>query len=428
MTRCVVAILLAAPLSSQVNPGAALNRELARVSGGRLELRGEFRIRPETRTGMNFGRDPNAESPLLRTRIGLDYAPVSWLKISALGQDSRAPLYGAPAPATLHDSMDLHESYIELFPEAVRGFGAVFGRQMVNYGESRLIGVPDWSNVSRTFDAVRLYYRHPRARIEFLLVSPVKIRPDDFNKPVPGDRIWGTYNTFPKLFGQSTVEAYLLRHDQNRPGGFTGTGRLGVNTFGGRAAGPLPTGLRYSLEGALQNGHQGSAAHRGSAWFSNLARTFTLRWPVDFSIEYKYASGTDDLRPDRVSTFDQMYPANHDKFGHADLFGWRNIHNVRSLETIRFTKTMALNLMYNSYWLASPRDALYNSQGRPIVRAPNADAGRHVGQEFDIFGTRQWGPFRFGAGFAHFFSGGFLRNTTPHVNPRYLYVFESYGF
>ena len=201
-----------------------------------------------------------------------------------------------------------------------------------------------------------------------------------------------------------------------------------MNTFGGRAAGPLPAGFRYSLEAAAQTGHVGDAVHRASAWFSYLARTVSWRWPVDLSVEYKYASGTEDSNPGRVSTFDQMYPASHDKFGHADLFGWRNIHNVRSLETIRFTKTTALNLMYNSHWLASPRDALYNGQGRQIARAPNGDAGRYVGQEFDVYGTRQWGPFRFGAGFAHFFAGEFLRNTTPHVNPRYLYVFQSYAF
>ena len=45
--------------------------------------------------------------------------------------------------------------------------------------------------------------------------------------------------------GKHLLEAYALRHDQNRPGGFTGgdraqgTDKLAVNTFGFRVAGPL---------------------------------------------------------------------------------------------------------------------------------------------------------------------------------------------
>ena len=71
----------------------------------------------------------------------------------------------------------------------------------------------------------------PRARIEFLLLSIVKVQPDSFNKPVLGDRLWGMYDSFPELIPKGLVDAYVLRRDQNRPGGFTGTGRLGINTF-----------------------------------------------------------------------------------------------------------------------------------------------------------------------------------------------------
>ena len=47
---------------------------------------------------------------------------------------------------------------------------------------------------------------------------------------------------------------------------------------------------------------------------------------------------------------------------------WRNLHNARSLAVFGLAKGLALNLMYNSFWLASPRDALYNASGRVICR------------------------------------------------------------
>jgi hypothetical protein len=170
----------------------------------------------------------------------------------------------------------------------------------------------------------------------------------------------------------------------------------------------------------------GSLDHRAFAWYSGVSRPFALRWPLSVSIEYKYASGSENPGV-KSETFDHLYPANHDKFGHADLFGWRNIHNIRWLNTFAIGKA-GLNFMYNNSWLASPRDALYNGAGRPIVWVADGSAGRHIGQELDVFATFPLQNFTFGAGFAHFFAGEFIKNATPGTNPRYLYIFQTYAF
>ena len=410
------------------NPGEDLNAALKEATRGRVQISFEERLRLETRTGNNFGLAPSLENPLIRTRIGASFLPADWLKLSAMGQDSRAPEYGVPAPNTVRDTMDLQEAFIELFPAPKAFFGATFGRQMVTYGEGRLIGVPQWSNLARTYDTARFYFRTPEARIEFLMVSPVKILPDAYNRPELGDRVWGTYDTFSKLIQKGTVEAYYLRHNQNRPGGFTAPGSLAINTWGGRAAGPVGGGVRFSVEAAVQSGRTGVLAHRGYGYFGNVGRTVNIGRPLDLSIEYKFASGNSGQNSTRESTFDQLYPANHDKFGHEDLFGWRNIRNLRSLEVLHITKPLALNLMYDSWWLANAHDALYNGAGRPIVVRTRGDTGTHVGQELDAFGTYTSHGWQFGAGFGHLFAGEFLHNTTPHVNTRYLYIFETFSF
>ena len=84
----------------------------------------EFRTRMEARTGVGFGKSPDLSNPLFRTRIGAEYKPAHWLKLSAMGQDARAPLYGTPAPTSARDTMDLQEGYFEFFPDDTRGFGA----------------------------------------------------------------------------------------------------------------------------------------------------------------------------------------------------------------------------------------------------------------------------------------------------------------
>jgi hypothetical protein len=368
-------------------------------------------VRLEARTGVNFGREPDIENPLFRTRVGAQIQAAPWLKFGIMGQDSRAPFYGSPAPAGVRDPMDLHELYVELFGNRKLGWGASVGRRMLAYGEERLIGVPQWGNTSRTFDSARLYYRFAKVRLEALLVSIPPVRHAAFNRPVLNDRIWGTYNTF------GPVDLYALRRDY--PAG-------GITTFGGRVARSLAEIGRISLEAAAQTGEAGGLDHRAFAWHSNLSRRLALRWPLDVSIGYKYASGSAD--PTRRSeTFDQLYAANHDKFGHLDLFGWRNLHNLRSLNTLTMRK-LAINIMYNNWWLASARDALYSIQGRPLAISPAGTAGSHVGQEADVFATYPFLGFTWGAGFAHLFKGEFLRNTTPGVNTRYLYIFQTYAF
>jgi hypothetical protein len=345
-----------------------------------------------------------------------------------MGQDARAPFYGAGAPNTVRDTMDLQEGYIELFAKRKTGFGAIVGREMLNYGDSRLIGSPQWSNVSRTFDTGRAYYRTEKMRLEALMVSPVKVLPDKFNVPDLGERIWGTYDTFSKVWRGASIDAYALRHSQNKIGGWTAAGTLGTDTFGGRLYGPLPAKFAYDVEGVGQTGRAGLLEQRAYAYFAGASRkTAVFEKPLSFSAEYKVASGT---RPGEAnsSTFDQLSPANHDKFGQEDLFGWRNLRTLKSLESLNVTKAFAVNVMYSDEWLDSRSDSLYNSSGSAIATSKKGNNGTAVGQELDGFVTYKHGAHLFGAGVGHFFKGQFVVETTRDINPRYFYVFQQYSF
>jgi hypothetical protein len=389
---------------------------------GKLKLGIEERFRYEDRAGNAFGRDADTLYGLSRMRVSLTYeTPV--VKFSGMLQDARAPWYGPSAPGNLRDPADLQEAYVELFPKRKTGFGLLAGRIMLNYGEGRLLGSPQWSNTARTYDHAHVSFGTKHARIEALIASPVKVRTDGFNHPVLGERIWGLYNTFTELRRQMSADVYLLRHDQNRIGGFTAgsraaaTDRLGVNVLGFRLLGPLAAGWKFSVEGVAENGWLGPAHQRAAAWYSAVMRRWTVRErPLDFSAEYKYAS----------PTFDQVSPANHDKFGHDDLLGWRNLHDLRSLASYGVSKSLTVNFMYNHLWLASACEALYSSSGRAITRSATCSAGRHVGQETDVFGVFKHKNMQFGAGFGYFFPGEFVRRTTPGRAATYVYVFQGF--
>ena len=70
----------------------------------------------------------------------------------------------------------------------------------------------------------------------------------------------------------------------------------------------------------------------------------------------------------------------------------------------------------------------YTAQGQPIVRSPDGTAGRHLGHEFGTYTGYRYGPFQSGGGFAYLLAGDFIRKTTPGVNTRFWYFYQSFSF
>lgn len=425
--RILPAILTCAALCAQ-DPGKQLNESLAKHTAGRLQLSAEVRQRFENRTGPAFFRDRDLAADYLRFRLGVTFRPAPWIKLSGMAQDTRAAAYGIPAPGNVRDPIDLQEAYVELFSPKQTGLGLSAGRQMINYGDTRIIGSPQWAYTARTWDTARLYHVSNRARFEFLLLSPVQTRGNEFNRPVLGDRLWGTYNTFRNLLRKSLLDVYILRHDQNRPGGFTGIGRIAINAYGARWAVPLPANFRTTIEAIAQNGKAGPLPHRAFGWVAQAGyKTSLFGKPLDLANEYKYASGTDPASG-RNSTFDQFYPAAHDKLGHVDLIGWRNVHNIRSISTLSLRKNWLWILMYNNTWLADPHDGLYNLQGRLLMRDLTGASGRHAGNELDLYTNYQANGFTIAAGVGRFFPGEFVRRTAANRQSGLFYLSTSYSF
>ena len=146
-----IAVLFA--LSGALQPGAAqpfdagtrLRDGIAALTEGALQLSFEQRVRYESRSANAFGKDPDLETGLARTRLGLSWRPAEWLKVSGTAQDARTPWYGPGAPTSARDTADLLEAYFELFGGSKSGFGMSAGRSALGYGDSRLIGTPGWN-------------------------------------------------------------------------------------------------------------------------------------------------------------------------------------------------------------------------------------------------------------------------------------------
>lgn len=128
-------------------------------------------------------------------------------------------------------------------------------------------------------------------------------------------------------------------------------------------------------------------------------------------------------------TFDQLYPTGHDKYGLADQVAWKNVHVLRAGIELKPSPKVSLTGNYFSWWLASPRDGLYNSAGAEIAKAAAGGAGRHIGHEADFQTVYTMSAtVQIAGGVANIFPGEFLKNTTPGKSYRYAYLMVTYQF
>ena len=395
---------------------------------GPLKPNLEVRTWLEHRDGPAFGKNPDYTTLLIRTRFNLEYRATNWFRIGGTFQDIHAPGYFQPTPGSAQNPAELHEAYLEFGAAGDRGWGALAGRRRFFLGSQNLIGLPEWSNYGRTYDAARLFWHNPAMRLEVLYASQVKSNPTAFDKPVLGDHILGTYNTFSKWIPKGKVDLFFLQHYQNAQGGFAGPKPLKTLSYGGRVAGAIGSPWLYDFEFVGQGGEAGVKTHRGFGTNLMVTRNKVFVDPLDWVFEYKYASGTADPTSNKSGTFDQLYPANHDRYGHADLLGFRNVETVRFVNRIHWGKHTTLNVSYANNWVAQARDGMYDLTGKLIASSPNGTAGRHIGQELAFFTMHRFGHFQFGGGYAYWWLGDFARGTTPGVSPRYYYLHQSFVY
>jgi hypothetical protein len=443
-------VLTASAPATSATPAAALGASapapapapaplLDRAQPKWLKLSGEFRTRGEGRTAFGFVEGNNDAYGLTRLRLNIDMTPTPWLQMFFQGQDSRVigidesrknvPIFRNPA--------DIRQAYVYLKDRETGWIGLKAGRQLLVYGSQRLVGALDWTNTSRTFDAVKLELGRENARVDIFSASVVANNPFASDHHRDGQNLHGAYSMFKKVVPNSVFEPYLLLKTNPRVIGETGrVGSLGVYTAGFRLA-SLPgtanktKGFDYNIEVAKQMGDFASGDI--SAWASATTVGYTVAnaplKPRVF-VEYSYASGDSDPTDGKNGTFDQLYPTAHLWYGYTDNVGWKNIHNPRVGVNFSLSKKVKLNFDYHWFWLADRHDHLYNVGSVATVRSPAEGAEfTDVGSEFDVtVAYKLSSSLTLGAGFGHLFPGKYLQLYSPGSSTSFPYMFLAYKF
>lgn len=397
-----------------------------------LRIGGEFRNRPEGRVGIGF-TNTNDSYLLYRLRIHVAIQPNEWLRFFSEVQDARIYFnHVTPSANPYQDTYTLWQAYAQV-GNSKEGLADVLGgREVLRFGDERVIGPSDWLNVGRTFNVGRIDFHPSNADVSIFASSVVPGEDTDLHNALPGNNFYGVYVSLQSLVPRAKFEPYVLWRvapsNLDLPEDL-GRGHLNEITYGLHWKGSLPAAIDYDSEFDGQTGSLGGDSLRAWAGFAGFGKRFrkSAATPRVF-LEGNYASGTKNLAGHSWNTFDQIYPSNHDKYGFADLVGRRNLVQFRTGIEEFPTKKWIVKQQFEGYWLATSHDNFYGSSGTVAVPA-RPGANPHIGNELDLVAEYQWSKgLSFGFGYARMFAGQFLKTTTPGHDYSYPYAYFEYNF
>jgi hypothetical protein len=435
---------------------------------GRIVFDVEERVRGEVReNNRDFDSsldDDNDDAWILnRFRLGLALKPSSWLKFYGQTQDAREAgsdranipgVHGAEGD----DVFDLRQLSILLGDPKQFPLTLNVGRQLLNYGESRLVADSKWGNFGRSFDAVKLRYEQSDFWIDMFAARPAQIKRHEFDDSDAVDNFGGVYFST-TLVPRQTTDVYFFYRDKsdNQPD-LDPTNKIDPQgTWNGPAARFATLGARvkskpgewcgwdYTGESAFEFGDiwmtdRQSPRLNLSAFALHASGGYTAEkwiWKPRFGLEYDFAGGDDDPADRDFHSFQNLFPSNHDKYGFMDEFGWRNLHDARVQVNAKPVKKLDLEFDYHAFWLADTHDFWYRSNGISTLRTrtPTGQdvrtigAGNFAGHEIDLTATYELNKnIKAQIGYSHFFAGEYLSDTGPDSDADFGYFMTTFVY
>jgi hypothetical protein len=398
-----------------------------------IQFGGQFRNRVESQDGLNYA-PVNDTYDLTQLRIGIYIQPTSWLEIVGVTQDSRVFFNHHVATRPPYQNIwDIREAYAQIGSSTEGWVDLIGGREMLSFGDERVIGPSDWQNMGRTFDVVRLDLHHPGFKASIFASSVIVARDGVIDHHLEGNNLYGIYTSLTHFIPRATFEPYVLW--RVAPGNVAlpetqGHGALSEVTAGARIAGTFLGNFDYDFEMNKQTGSLG--VHTIDAWAGHWNAGYTFKnarnQPRVFA-EYNYASGNKNPESKTWGTHDQIYPSGHNKMSFADQFGWRNIQDARAGVNEKVGKKWTLTVMFDDFWLATKNDAVYASSGAVSIAAHPRATSSHLGTELDLIAEyKQNLHADYGFGFCHLFTGQYLNEATHGKNYNYPFAYVTYIF
>ncbi|MBI2517817.1 MAG: alginate export family protein [Opitutae bacterium] len=479
-TRLVPLIaLLGAPLAAH----AYVFGDPLTAAGGKLAFDFNLRLRTEARSNtFDFNSLTNTANDdtftLARFRVGAKYTASPTLAFYGQLQDAREfdskrPNVPYVNAAEGDARADLRQLYVDLGDPRDSGWSGRVGRQMVAYGDQRLIGGFEWNNPARVFDGAKAVYNWADQRTTFDLfalsvvtpgeTTPDRVRHAKLDRSDKDDLFLGLYVQNSGKIRNQRTDLYLLYREktENSPNYVVAAPAFGngsirafdvpekIWTLGFRfqniSIAPLK-GFDYTVEAAYQWGKARpglpATTVTGFNWFDH--RAYAVHAETGYTwekskffprvgTEYNQASGDKNPNDTKNEGFLNLFHTNHLHYGYMDVFAWKNMRNFAV--NARFKplvyldsslKKSILRLDYHWFWLERTTDFWYRANAIAIVRPAASRTGAlptQAGNELDV--TWTWSPsapYDVLLGWSRFEAGDYLAATGRADNATFGYA------
>ena len=390
-----------------------------------MELRG----RTEEQTSLNYVYDKDRLYELTRVYGGIRLTPTNWLTGYAQFHDDHA--LGLPlrdVASNMRDVFDLFQGYLNFH---YREAQFVAGRQLLIFGDQRVIGISDWTNNSRSWDGFDLRLGQKNT-LDLFSTSVVTIHPESLDNHGAGLTFHGGEASINTLLPNTSLQPFVLV--RALPSVTSQQGIKGTETEvtpGIYFDTALPNGLSASGTGDLQRGsYSNDSIHAGAGIIRGGYQFKRVPWVPQLQAEYDYATGNPHTDPERIGTYDQQYPSNHNAFGLVDLFGFQNIKQRRLNLYISPRPNLFVLFQTGSLPVATPRDGIYGGAGPATFHAPAAGfPSDDMGTEFDASAKYVFRKaFVTNIGVGHFFPGEVMTSANHGAPLTLAYLQFTYRF
>lgn len=398
-----------------------------------LTLGGEIRERYEYYHNSLWGRGPQDDNGYLLQRYMVhadahfgDYFRVFTQFKSGL-EDGRE---GGPRP-TDRDDFDLNQTFFDVRVPLADVDSLTFraGRQELSYGSSRLISAREAPNVRLSFDGAKAILNLGGWRVDAFAVRPVRTKTGVFDDDSdPNQKFWGLYSVTPiSWLPGGNVDLYYLGLDRNEARFDQGTAHEHRYSVGTRVWG-RKAGLDYNLEFVYQFGSFDSGDIQAWTAASDIGFTFeSAPLKPRLGLKANITSGDDNANNADLQTFNPLFPRGA-YFGEPALIGPANHIDVHPQLDFSLSRNVTLTGDWDWFWRESTHDGIYGPAVNLIQSGQTSNA-RYVGNQVEaMLEWRLDRHFTLSADYAHFFTGEFLKQTTPGKDVNYVSTWVTFRF
>ncbi|MDD5561738.1 MAG: alginate export family protein [Candidatus Omnitrophica bacterium] len=335
------------------------------------------------------------------------------------GLDAQVGGYQLKPAKNQKDGFDLHQAYVDFCNILDSVFDLKIGRQELKYGAGRLIAAPTWSNRIRSFDAVVLRYRPSELYVDLFFGADVKYDDDNFNYIQHKEKIMGIYGGYQANKNVPKIEFYFLPQRIKNA-----TVKSTRYTAGARLQGEVPGKILYDIELPYQFGKINHKSIKAYAFHAGLSHVFRdMLWEPKMVFEYNQASGDKDPNDGVNNTFLPLYQTTHDPYGLMDFFRWENMREISLNVNLCVTNKLKLTPQVNFFWLMSTNDSWYDSTGAVLRTDSSGLRSHYAGQEVSLRASYEVNKnIKLESGYAHFFTGGYVKDSGANDDADWLYA------